>query len=346
MADGAEAGLRFVKMDDLRLERYRKAGYRVIGGRRHSAVEVCRWTKSKLRGDRNCYKSVYGIDSGRCIQMTPTLDFCNFACSWCWRPFGPDRHKAHGREWDDPRTIVEEMVRAQRELLSGFGGNPKTERGYYRLAMRPAHVAISLDGEPTLYPMIADLVKEIHSRGMTTFLVTNGTMPHRLREMLDRGAIPTNLFVSVYATNPEDYVKVTKSVVPDAFERVMESLSLLEEFERRGCRTVIRLTLVKGLNMKDPEGYAEIVNLGRPNFVEFKGYAWLGQSRQRLGQSASPKFTELKEFADLVLSRLSYRPVMLDGVSVIVVAVRDQESWRRNLEVAKTISRFPGYGSR
>ncbi|MEN3047265.1 MAG: 4-demethylwyosine synthase TYW1 [Candidatus Caldarchaeales archaeon] len=342
MADGAEAGVQFVKMDEARLERYRRAGYRVLGEHRHTAVEVCRWTKSRLRGERNCYKSIYGIDSGRCIQMTPTLDFCNFGCPWCWRPFGPFRHKAHGADWDDPKTVVDEMLRAQKELLSGFGGNPKTDRAYFRLAMRPAHVAISLDGEPTLYPMIADLIKEINSRGMTTFLVTNGTMPHRLREMLEKGAIPTNLFVSVYATDPKEYVRVTKSVVLDAYERVMESLALLGEFERRGSRTVIRLTLVKGLNMKDPKGYAEIVNRFRPNFVEFKGYAWLGQSRRRLDQSASPRFEELKEFADEVLSHTSYRPVMLDSVSVIIVAVRDAESWRRNVEMAKVISRLPG----
>ena len=178
---------------------------------------------------------------------------------------------------------------------------------------------------------------------MTTFLVTNGTMPQRLREMLEKDAIPTNLFVSVYATNPEDYVRVTKSVVPDAFERVLESLSLLSEFERRGCRTVIRLTLVKGLNMKDPEGYAELIRRYRPNFTEFKGYAWLGESRQRLPQDASPTFEELRDFEQKVDAITGYRPVMLDKVSNIIVSVRDQESWRRNLEVARVISKLPGY---
>jgi tRNA wybutosine-synthesizing protein 1 len=340
MADGAEAGVQFVKLD---LRRYHKAGYRMVGEFKHSAVEICRWTRSRLRGGRNCYKSVYGIDSGRCIQMTPTLDFCNFACPWCWRPFGPYRHKAHGREWDDPETIVREMVRAQRQLISGFGGNPKADKEYYRKALRPAHVAISLDGEPTLYPKIAELIKAIHAKGMTTFLVTNGTMPHRLREMLEKDAIPTNLYVSVYATNPEDYVKVTKSVVPDAFERVLESLSLLGEFERRGCRTVIRLTLVKGLNMKDPEGYAELIKRYKPNFTEFKGYAWLGESRQRLPQEASPTFEELREFERRVDGITGYKPVMLDRISNIIVSVRDEESWRRNLEVARVISKLPGY---
>jgi tRNA wybutosine-synthesizing protein 1 len=170
-------------------------------------------------------------------------------------------------------------------------------------------------------------------------------MPHRLREMLEKEAIPTNLFVSVYATNPEDYVKVTKSVIPDALERVLESLSLLGEFERRGCRTVIRLTLVKGLNMKDPEGYAELIKRFRPSFTEFKGYAWLGESRQRLPQEASPTFEELRGFERRVDGITGYKPVMLDRVSNIIVSVRDEESWRRNLEVARVISKLPGYSS-
>jgi tRNA wybutosine-synthesizing protein 1 len=34
---------------------------------------------------------------------------------------------------------------------------------------------------------------------------------------------------------------------------------------------------------------------------------------------------------------------MLDRISNIIVSVRDEESWRRNLEVARVISKLPGY---
>ncbi|MCS7142266.1 MAG: radical SAM protein [Aigarchaeota archaeon] len=325
-----------------RLSRYIKAGYRIIGPNRHTGVEVCRWTKSRLRGSRNCYKSIYGIDSRRCIQMTPTLDLCNFECPWCWRPFGENRHKFQGREWDEPRVLVDEMIEAQRELLSGFGGNAKTSREAYLLAMRPAHVAISLDGEPTYYPHLPELIKEIKRRGMTVFLVTNGTVPHRLRELLEKDAIPTNLFISVYATNEVDYVKFTKSVVPDAFRRVLESLSMMGEFSERGCRTVFRMTVAKNLNMKDPSGYGELIRSSMPHFVEVKGYAWLGESRLRLPQTASPYYHELEAFAESVAGEANYVIKMRDRVSNIVVAARDEEVWRRNLEIAKEIAHLPG----
>jgi tRNA wybutosine-synthesizing protein 1 len=95
--------------------------------------------------------------------------------------------------------------------------------------------------------------------------------------------------------------------------------------------------------MKDPEGYAELIKRYRPNFTEFKGYAWLGESRQRLPQEASPTFEELREFERRVDGITGYKPVMLDRVSNIIVSVRDEESWRRNLEVARVISKLPGY---
>ncbi len=331
-----------LKFSEDRIKKYEAAGYRLIGSHKHAGVEICRWTKSRLRGGRNCYKSIYGIDSRRCIQMTPTVDFCNFACPWCWRPFGLHRNKAHGTVWDEPLTIVKEMIKAQRELLSGFGGNPLTSKESFNKAMRPAHVAISLDGEPTLYPFLADLINEVKSRGMTSFLVTNGSLPNRLKELIERNAIPTNLYVSVYSTSSEDYDLVTRSSVPGAFRKVFESLSLLNRFGENGCRTVFRMTVVKNVNMKDPDGYAYLIKMAEPHFVEVKGYAWLGESRLRLPRTTSPTFDELENFAEKVIEKTGYKIKMRDRISNIVVAVRDEDTWRWNIELAKKFLKLDG----
>ncbi|MFB6308947.1 MAG: 4-demethylwyosine synthase TYW1, partial [Haloarculaceae archaeon] len=38
----------------------------------HTAVQTCGWTKNAVRGEGKCYKYIfYGIESHRCIQMTP-----------------------------------------------------------------------------------------------------------------------------------------------------------------------------------------------------------------------------------------------------------------------------------
>jgi len=317
------------KFTEERLKRYRKAGYRIVGKNLHTGVEVCRWTKSVLRNKRNCYKAVYGIRSHRCIQMTPTLDFCPFSCVFCWRTFGPDRFKA-GTKWDNPKEIVDEIIKAQIELLSGFGGNPATPKHLWEEAKKPAHVAISLDGEPTLYPYIAELIKEIKSRGMTAFLVTNGTMPHRLRELIEKDAEPTNLYISVYATNKEDYKKVTNSFIPDEWERINESLKLMKEFKE--ARTIFRMTMVKDVNMKDPEGYSKLINMARPHFVELKGYSHLGESKLRLKRENMPSIQELEDFASIISANTGYIVKAVDKVSRVVIMVRDEEVWQWSLQ--------------
>ena len=316
-----------ISLKDVR--RYLRAGYRLVG--RHSAVEVCRWTKSALKGEYMCYKRWYGVKSHRCVQMTPVLNFCNFACVFCWRPHLSGRFAIpKGWKWDSPSSIVEGVIRAQRELLIGFKGNPKVSRERFLEAMFPRHMAISLDGEPTLYPMIADLVKEVKDKGMTAFLVTNGSVPYRLEELIRKGAEPTNLYVSVYGPDPEVFSKSARPLVPKAWDLVLESLELLPRFR---CRTIIRLTMVRGLNMVKPEGYAKLVELGNPCFVELKGYTWVGESQKRLPRSAMPTLTELIEFARRLERFTSYKIKLTDEKSRVVMLVRDEETWEWNLKL-------------
>ncbi len=261
--------------------------------------------------------------------MTPTLDFCSFSCSFCWRSFGKDRFKTEA-DWDDPKTIVDGAIAAQRELLSGFGGNEKTTKELFKEAMEPAHFAISLDGEPTLYPRIVDLIKEIKDRKCTAFIVSNGSMPNKLREMLQRGIEPTNLYVSVYATNPEDYKNITNSFIPDAFEKVMQSLELLREFKE--ARTVFRITAVKDVNMKDPEGFAKLIKISEADFVEVKGYSFVGESRQRLQMSNMPSMEDIDNFAKILADITGYIIKTKDIASRLVVLVKDEETWKWSVE--------------
>ena len=319
----------FVKFTPDRLAKYKKAGYRIVGKNKHSGVEICRWTKSVMKGERNCYKGIYGIGSHRCIQMTPTLDFCSFSCKFCWRSFGKDRFKSENK-WDSPSDVLDAAITAQRELLNGWKGNKKTGIEIYDKAMDPVHVAISLDGEPTLYPQIAGLIKEIKRRGMTAFLVTNGTMPNRLKEMLKEDAQPTNLYISVYATNPEGYKKITNSFVPDAFDRVVESLKMIKDFTE--SRTIFRMTLMKGHNLKDAKGFAKLIRMAQPKFVEFKGYTWTGESMQRLKRDDMPDMEDLEAFAKEVSELTGYQIVVRDKISRVIVFCKDADTWKWNSE--------------
>ncbi|HEV2166838.1 MAG TPA: 4-demethylwyosine synthase TYW1, partial [Thermoplasmata archaeon] len=62
-------------------------GYQLVG--RHSAVKLCYWTRQSLTQGRDCYKGrFYGIESHRCLQMSPAIDSCNLHCRFCWRNQG------------------------------------------------------------------------------------------------------------------------------------------------------------------------------------------------------------------------------------------------------------------
>ncbi len=71
-------------MDPLLKSKLQKQRYHIVG--EHGGVKVCHWTKESLLRDRQCYKGkFYGVASHNCMQMSPVVDQCNLACSYCWR---------------------------------------------------------------------------------------------------------------------------------------------------------------------------------------------------------------------------------------------------------------------
>jgi tRNA wybutosine-synthesizing protein 1 len=298
------------------MEKMEKAGYRFVGARKHSAVKICSWCKSSLNESGHCYKQkFYGIQSSQCIQMSPTALVCSENCLFCWRPL---RYTLPDNEWDEPADILNGCIEAQKDLLQGFGGNPKTDRRKFYSAMRPKHVAISLSGEPTLYPKIGGLVEEILGRKMTAFLVTNGTLPERVQELLDNGQQPTQLYVTLAAPDKETFTRTALPMFDDAWERLNASLKLLEQFRR----TVIRLTLVKNLNLVNPEGYAKLVDMAAPDYLEVKAFMSVGGARERLAYELMPSDKEILEFAEKIERHSSYRIVDHKEDSRVVLLTR------------------------
>ncbi len=55
-------------------------------------------------------------------------------------------------QWDEPEEVIKGCIDAQLKILSGYKGNQKTNMEKYRETITPKHAAISLAGEPTLYP--------------------------------------------------------------------------------------------------------------------------------------------------------------------------------------------------
>ena len=345
------------------VETYTKTTYRIIGNNKHSAVKPCHWLEQKLmtgRDNRNCYKGVFGVQSHRCLQNTPSLPFCNHQCVFCWRDI---EMGSLGSEFivepDEPKDLVDEMIRHQQDIIQNhlplrryldnyeimndilnymlktrneqnFNqiskflqiSNNKIERALTLLknqkfihpstgslkkfvldkdieccikskeeienlihrelttpdeimqahteAMNPNHAAISLDGEPMLYPYISDLVEEFKSRKMTTFIVTNGTVPEKIESL---NSLPSQLYITLPASSEKDYNRICRPMIKNGWRKIQESLNLIESMS---CRTLLRLTAVKDFNIKLDENlikdYVDIIKKANPNFFEIKGF--------------------------------------------------------------------------
>ncbi|HJW96708.1 MAG TPA: 4-demethylwyosine synthase TYW1 [archaeon] len=269
--------------------------YKVIGN--HSAVKLCFWLRKSMRDSGFCYKQkFYGIQSHRCMQMTPWLFCCN-SCKFCWRVV--EKTKIKVDKIDPPEKIIEDSITAQRQLISGFKGYEGVNLKKWKEAQNPNNAAISLVGEPTLYPKLSGLIEEFHRLRFSTFLVTNGQFPEALEKITE----PTNLYISLDAPDKDSYRKIDQPSLPDFWERLNKSLELMDSFS---CRKVLRLTLVKGWNMHFPEKYAKLIHKANPDFVEAKGYVHVGESQKRLPRDTMPTHQEVKAFSEEISKQSGY----------------------------------------
>ncbi len=272
---------------------------------KHTAVKICTWTKKSLRDEGVCYKQkFYGIKSHRCCQMSPSVNFCQNNCVFCWRTQeDTEGFKEMTKEQaDNPKEIIDKCIEAQRKLLTGFGGNPKTNIEKFKEAQNPNQFAISLTGEPTLYPYLSELISELHKRNNTTFLVSNGQSP----DVLERIEPPTQLYISLDAPNKKTFLSIDRPKLKDGWERLNKSLEVMNQLAQK-TRTVIRITLIKGLNDIEPENYAKLIEKANPHFVEVKAYMFVGASRQRLSLKNMPYHSYVKEFSERITRHCNYK---------------------------------------
>jgi len=236
--------------------------------------------------------------------MTPALFYCTQKCLFCWRAQTSDLQIKWDEmkipTWDSPEEIVEGSIKAHLQIISGYRGNPETNKQKLMEALTPRHVAISLTGEPTLYEHIGELIQAFNKRGFTTFLVSNGTMPSVLAKLSEE---PTQIYISVCAPDERKFNNICRPQVPKAWKKLNETLEVLSSFK---CPTVIRITSVRNLNMENIEGYAKLIAKANPTYIEPKAYMHVGFSRLRLGYESMPSHQEVRKFAIQMAKETSY----------------------------------------
>ncbi|MFX0184380.1 MAG: radical SAM protein [Candidatus Hodarchaeota archaeon] len=312
----------------------KKQKYQLYG--KNTAVKKCTWTHNALRKNQFCYKRFYGIKSHRCIQFSPTL-ICNFVCQFCWRIHEsdvglPNMYHEYNKSdleklnqiFDSPEEVVQGILQGQNRIICGY--KPYIDSTKYDEAMNPKHATLSLTGEPFLYPWIPELIQELKKHNLTVFIVTNGSYPETLQEIIKKKTHPTQLYITLPTPGTRNFLRTHRPLEKDyALKKIWETLRIIG----KGVlfRSVARLTVAEGLNLIDPEGYTKMIETMRPSFIEVKGVVHVGAVEKRLPRSVMPSHKSIRLFAEKLekLSKLQYKIVRESSISRLVILSNEKE---------------------
>ena len=302
------------------MEQLKKAKYGVAD---HSTVELCHWTKKSYRNEGTCYKhKFYGISTHRCMEFSPAGMHCENRCVYCWRPMEfYDSLAMDPERVAEPEEIMKKLMAERRKLIMGHYGDPNQDKQKLDESLLPSHYAISLSGEPTMYPKLPKLIKYLKSLEATKsiFLVTNGQEPDMIQRLADEDALPTQLYLSTNAADHESFLKINRPRYDDSWKRWNKTLHMLSSLD---TRTVLRITLIKNWNDSKEmiPAFTEMFDKSNPHFIEIKSYMHIGRSTNRLEHENMLDMNEVRSFASGVTQYSNRFSVMDESeISRIVI---------------------------
>ncbi|PWA71229.1 flavodoxin family protein / radical SAM domain-containing protein [Artemisia annua] len=241
-----------------------------------------------------------------CMEATPSLACAN-KCVFCWRHHTNPVGKSWQWQMDDPLMIVNSALDQHKKMIKQMKGVPGVTAERLSEGLSPRHCALSLVGEPIMYPEINTLVDELHQRRISTFLVTNAQFPEKIISLkpITQVGMPAFhfalLYVSVDAANKDSMKAIDRPLFGDFWERFVDSLKALKDKQQR---TVYRLTLVKGWNTEEVDAYSRLFSIGNPDFVEIKGVTYCGTSAtSKLTMENVPWHADVKEFSEALAQK-------------------------------------------
>jgi tRNA wybutosine-synthesizing protein 1 len=322
-----ESGNELIQIKPKIVEQLKKARY---GVSEHSTVDLCHWTRKSFKNEGDCYKhKFYGISTHRCMEFSPAGMYCENRCVYCWRPMEfYDSIKMEPEKVAEPEEIVSKLMEERRKLIMGHYGDARHEKKKLDESLLPAHYAISLSGEPTMYPKLPDLIKYLKSLPETKsiFLVTNGQEPDMLKRLQDENALPTQLYLSTNAADYESFLSINRPRYDDSWERWNSSLKMLSKLN---TRTVLRITLIRNYNTDDKmiPAFASMLKMSSPNFVEIKSYMHVGRSINRLEHENMLDMDEIRNFSTELAKKSGIFSVMDESFISRIVVLQNQEKF-------------------
>lgn len=306
-------------------EQLKKAKYGVAD---HSTVELCHWTKKSFKHEGSCYKhKFYGISTHRCMEFSPAGMHCENRCVYCWRPMEfYDSLKMEPEHVSEPEEILKRLMVERKKLIMGYYGDSRNDKERLDESLLPSHYAISLSGEPTMYPKLPELIKYLKSLNETKsiFLVTNGQEPDMIKRLADEDALPTQLYLSTNAADYESFMRINKPKYSDSWERWNKTLQMLKDLE---TRTVLRITLIRDYNDQKEmiPNFASMFDDSNPHFIEIKSYMHIGRSTNRLEYSNMLEMDEVRKFSDEIVENSKIFSVMDESFVSRIVVLQNKE---------------------
>ncbi len=231
-----------------------------------------------------------------------------------------------------PEDFVNCLITARKQLLSGFGGRKRINRELLKEALTPDHYAISLSGEPLLYPYLPELVKYLRDKkkARSVFIVSNGSLPEAFEKLVALRALPSQFYISMVAGSSSTYTKIVVPKLKDSWQRHTRFLELLS---KSNIRSVARFTLIKGMNdsPRELKALAELLTRNPVDFVEVKAYMFLGYSRKRLTIENMPIHDYVRNFAEKFNELTPYRIIDEHPASRIVLLKNKNSKEKKSL---------------
>lgn len=308
-------------------QQLKKAKYGVSD---HSTVALCHWTKKSFKNEGSCYKhKFYGISTHSCMEFSPAGMHCENRCVYCWRPMEfYESLKMEPENVAEPEEIMSKLMEERKKLIMGHYGDLRSNRKKLDESLKPSHYAISLSGEPTMYPKLPELIKYLKSLKETKsiFLVTNGQEPDMIQKLQDEDALPTQLYLSTNASDYESFLRINKPRYDDSWQRWNRTLNMLKHLD---TRTVLRITLIRDYNNQKEmiPTFAKILEQSSPHFVEIKSYMHIGRSTNRLDRENMLEMEEIRKFSEEIAKQSKIFSVMDESyISRIVVLQNKKRS--------------------
>lgn len=188
----------------------------------------------KIRGDTEMDQSTL---RGGWITLNRA---CNMRCSHCYQ---------QDTQFDPQRNASANLIQQEIEILVESG----------------AKSVVLIGGEPTVYPKLIEVVKQLVDRSITPILVTNGrelSKIDKVQKLFDAGL--RNITVSIKAESEEGYHEVTGT--KNSFVKVLQALKNIQSVPGIAMGTSITVEEYFVKKMDSYIDFLKTVNVPHINF--------------------------------------------------------------------------------